>query len=198
MKSQPVLGVGKGGSDLALSGPAELAPHHEHNQTALEHTPHTPNIRQGDGLLLYPTPWIPVCVACMVWRAKAIQPRPRRGAGTPPGTWDFLAIKLCVSGKSPRLSRSAKAQVLPERPRSSLYRRLPRPPFYTPLTVSAYACGYQKISKKRSRRGQHGEDDEEDGVRGPGRPRGGWPQWRPPFYTPLTVSAMLAVTRRGG
>ena len=60
-----------------------------------------------------------------------------------------------------------------------------RPPFYTPLTVSAYACGYQKMSKKRSRRGQHGEDDEEDGVRGPGRPRRGWP----PFCTPLTVSS---------
>ena len=30
---------------------------------------------------------IPVCVACKVWRAKAVQPRPRRGARAPPGTW---------------------------------------------------------------------------------------------------------------
>ena len=33
-------------------------------------------------------------------RAKATQPRPRRGAGTPPGTETSWAIKLCQSGKS--------------------------------------------------------------------------------------------------
>ena len=85
-------------------------PHREHNQTALEHTPHTPDIRQRDGNWLYPTPWIPVCVARVVWRAKAIRPRARRGARTPPGTWagrpgrgpggvDTLVIRLCGLGE---------------------------------------------------------------------------------------------------
>ena len=132
-------------------GPAELTHHtSERSQAALEHTPTTPDIRQRDGLsgpirLLR----IPVCVACKVWRAKAVQPRPRRGARAPPGTWagrpgrgpggvDTLVIRLWGFGVNPpRLCRSAKSQVLPERPRSSLYRRQRRPPFYTPLTVSA-------------------------------------------------------------
>ena len=105
---------------MLSGGPAELTHHtSERNQAALEHTPDTPDIRQRDGLLLYPTPWIPVCVACMVWRAKAVQPRPRRGAGTPPGTVTLGQSRCVVGGKSDPISQISevpgpprKAQVL--------------------------------------------------------------------------------------
>ena len=90
---QPVLGVGKGVIDLALRWPSRvITPHHEHGQTALAHTPHTPHQTKGmapgalsnsvDSRLCGVRGVRGVCV-------KATQPRPRRDAGTPPGTCDL-------------------------------------------------------------------------------------------------------------
>jgi hypothetical protein len=83
------------------------------------HTNHAGHQTKGMATWLYPTPWIPVCVACMVWRAKAIWPRPRRGAGTPPGTVTLGQSSCVVWGKSDPISQISevpgpprKAQVL--------------------------------------------------------------------------------------
>ena len=134
---------------MLLGGPAELT---HHTTSTARQPPHTHHTHQTSDKGMAPgsirIQRIPVCVACVA-RARRLPSRARGAAREPRWVLETLVIKLCEPGKSPRLSRSAKAQVLPERPRSSLYRRLPWPPFYTPLTVSAYACGYQKMSKNR-------------------------------------------------
>ena len=120
-------------------GPAELTHHtSERSQAALEHTPRTPDIRQRDGNWLYPvTPDSRLCGVQGVAR-EGCPAAPAARRGHPAGHCFSRTIKLCGFGVNPpRLCRSAKSQVLPERPRSSLYRRQRRPPFYTPLTVSA-------------------------------------------------------------
>ena len=128
---QPVLGVGKGGSDLALSGPAELAPHREHNQTALEHTPHAHNIRQRDGhagsiqLRGCPSVWRAWCgVRRLSSRARGAAREPRRALGrfapgAGPGVLTLGQSSCVVSGKSGPISQISegpgpprKAQVL--------------------------------------------------------------------------------------
>ena len=120
------------------------APHHEHSQTAPRtHTTHTTSDKWGKVAGLFPTPWIrswrlvqlelPVCVA-RVARARRLSGRARGAAREPRqalGTVDNQVVWFRVNRG--RFPRSAKAQVLPERPRSSLYRRLPWPPFYQEL-----------------------------------------------------------------
>ena len=135
---QPVLGVGKGGSDLALRWPSGASTPHQRAQpdSPRTHTTHTRHQTKGWLLALsvsngFPSVW-------RAWRAREGYPAaPAARRGNPAGHLELWQSSCVNRVNRPRLSRSAKAQVLPERPRSSLYRRLPWPPFYTPLTVSS-------------------------------------------------------------
>ena len=71
---QPALDVGKGGSGLALRWPSGANTPHQRAQpgSPRTHTRHAQHQTKGRPCWLYPTPWIPVCVARVVWRAKAI------------------------------------------------------------------------------------------------------------------------------
>ena len=153
---QPALDVGKGGSGLALRWPSGANTPHQRAQpgSPRTHTRHARHQTKGWSCWLYPTPWIPVCVARVVWRAKAIQPRARRGARTPPGTWagrpgrgpggvDTLVIRLWGFGVNPpRLCRSAKSQVLPERAQVLLVPTAAAASFLYSPDRKRQACGH--------------------------------------------------------
>ena len=67
------------------------------------HTTRAQHQTKGRPCWLYPTPWIPVCVACLVRRAKAREPRRALGRFTPgagPGVLTLGQSSCVVSGKS--------------------------------------------------------------------------------------------------
>ena len=123
---------------MLLGGPAELTHHTTSTAREPSHTHHThqtsdkgmaPGSIQLRG---FPSVWRAWCGARRLsGRARGAARAPRRALLLSDNQVVWFRVNR---GRFPR---SAKAQVLPERPRSSLYRRQRRPPFYTPLTVSA-------------------------------------------------------------
>ena len=112
-------------------GPAELTPHTTSTTRQPSNTHYTRQTSdKGMASVGYPvTPDSCLCGVQGVAR-EGCPAAPAARRGHPAGHCFSLTITLWGFGVNPpRLSRSAKPRVLPERPRSSLYRRLPRPPF---------------------------------------------------------------------